>query len=232
LADAKANPSLRIVSISLGLGEHETPAAAIRTQHRLFLRLAALGVNVCVSTGDDGSVPNGELEVEYPASDPNVIAVGGTTLRLNQDLSISSQTGWSGSGGGKSVKFARPTWQKAAGMAGGTARLTPDVAAPADPSTGALVVLNQKGQMIGGTSWSAPTWAGILALINEKRAAGKLSPLGFLNPLLYKLSSSDSFRDVTSGQNGAYNCDTGHDLVTGLGSPRIQKLLGKLLEMP
>ena len=232
LADAKADPSLRIVSISLGLGELETPPAAIRTQHRLFLRLAALGVNVFVSTGDDGSVPNGELEVEYPASDPYVIAVGGTALHLNADLSISSQTGWSGSGGGKSVKFHRPAWQKAPGMAGGSARLTPDVAAPADPSTGALVVLNQKPQMIGGTSWSAPTWAGIMALVNQARAKSGKPLLGRLNPVLYPLVGRDGLRDVTSGQNGAYNCGSGHDLVTGLGSPRVQRLLNKLLEAP
>lgn len=121
LADAQADASLRIVSISLGLGELDTPAGAIRTQHKLFLRLAALGVNVFVSTGDDGSIPGGQLEVEYPASDPSVIAVGGTSLFLNANLSIDSETGWSGSGGGKSVKFRRPAWQTAAGMAGSRA---------------------------------------------------------------------------------------------------------------
>lgn len=230
LTDAKANPSLRIASISLGLGEHETPSAAIRIQNGIFLRLAALGVNVMVSTGDDGSTPNGVLEVEYPASDPNVVAVGGTTVVLGANAALQSETAWSGSGGGKSVKFPRPSWQKGAGVSAGTTRLTPDVAAPADPNTGALVMLNHKPHQIGGTSWSAPTWAGILALINQARVAAKKPALPFLNPLLYPLNGSASFRDVTSGSNGAYQSAKGHDLVTGLGSPQIRGLLQALLE--
>jgi kumamolisin len=230
LQDAKASASLRVVSISLGLGEHETPAAAVRIQSQIFLRLAALGVNVFVSTGDDGSTPNGVLEVEYPASDPNVVAVGGTTVVLGANAAIQSETAWSGSGGGKSVKFARPSWQKGAGVSAGTTRLTPDVAAPADPNTGALVMLNQKPQQIGGTSWSAPTWAGILTLINQARVAANKKALPFLNPLLYPMNGSASFRDVTSGSNGAYHSAAGHDLVTGLGSPQIRGLLRALLE--
>jgi len=232
LEDAKASPALRVLSISLGLGEQETPKASMRTQSSLLLRLAALGVNVLVSTGDDGSTPNGVLEVEYPASDPHVIAVGGTTLNLNSNQSISSETAWSGSGGGKSIKFKRPSWQKGAGVTPGTTRLTPDVAAPADPNTGALVVLNGKGQQIGGTSWSAPTWAGLLALVNQARAKAKKVPLPFLNPLLYRLNGSASFRDVTVGTNGAFQSTPGHDLVTGLGSPQIRSLLNALLEAP
>ena len=181
------------------------------------------GVTFLASTGDNGS-PSG-----YPAYSPNVVAVGGTSLYLSGS-SYSSETAWSGSGGGKSVKFARPSWQKGAGVSAGTTRLTPDVAAPADPNTGALVMLNQKAQQIGGTSWSAPTWAGILALINQARVAANKKPLRFLNPLLYPLNGSASFRDVTSGSNGAYHSATGHDLVTGLGSPQIRGLLRALLE--
>ena len=117
-------------------------------------------------------------------------------------------------------------------MAGGTARLTPDVAAPADPNTGALVILNGGGQTIGGTGWSAPTWAGLGALINQARVAAGKSRLGFLNPLLYSLDPAACFRDVTAGQNGAYNCSEGYDLVTGLGSPRVKNLLAALVQKP
>ncbi|HET7539261.1 MAG TPA: S53 family peptidase [Polyangiaceae bacterium] len=232
LDDAKSDPSLRVVSISLGLGEQETPPAAMRTQNQIFLRLAALGVNVTVSTGDDGSTPQGVLETEYPSSDPNVIAVGGTTLVLKSDSSIQTETGWSGSGGGKSVKFKRPTWQTGKGVTPGSTRLVPDVAAAADPNTGALVVLNNTGQQIGGTSWAAPTWAGILALINQARVNSNKPRLPFLNPRLYPLNGSSSFRDVTSGSNGAYHSTAGHDLVTGLGSPGIRSLTAALLEAP
>lgn len=230
LDDAKKNAALRVASISLGLGEQQTPAAAIRTQNQIFLRLAALGVNVMVSSGDDGSNPGDLLQVEYPASDPNVIGVGGTTLMLGNDGSISNETGWSGSGGGKSVRFARPSWQTGRGVVNGTTRLVPDVAAAADPNTGAMVILNQQGHQIGGTSWAAPTWAAVFALVNQARAKAGKAALPFINPLLYPLNTSDSFRDVSRGSNGAYHASTGHDLVTGLGSPNVRSLLKALLE--
>lgn len=232
LDDAKTNPSLRVLSISLGLGEQQAPTAAIRTQNQIFLRLAALGVNVFVSSGDDGSNPGNVLEVEYPASDPNVVAVGGTTLALNPNASIKSETGWAGSGGGKSVRFPRPSWQVGHGVAPGTNRLVPDVAAAANPNTGALVMLHQKPQQIGGTSWSAPTWAGIVALINQARVNAGKHPLPFLNPLLYPLNGTSSFHDVVHGSNGAFHAGAGHDLVTGLGSPVIKNLLAALLSRP
>jgi kumamolisin len=230
LDDAKNTPGLRVLSISLGLGEQLTPAGAIRTQDQIFLRLAALGVNVFVSSGDDGSNPGNLLQVEYPSSDPYVVAVGGTTLLLNANASIKSETGWAGSGGGKSVKFKRPVWQTGAGVSAGTTRLVPDVAAAADPNTGALVVLNKRALQIGGTSWSAPTWAAIVALINQARGKSGKKPLPFLNPLIYPLTGSSSFREVLGGSNGAYHAGPGHDLVTGLGSPDIKKLLQALLE--
>lgn len=230
LDDAKADATLRVVSISLGLGEHSTPAGAMRTQSQIYLRLAALGVNVFVSSGDDGSSPQNALQVEYPSSDPNVVAVGGTTLTLNANGTIKSELGWSGSGGGKSVKFKRPIWQTGTGVTAGTNRLVPDVAAGADPNTGALVVLGGKPQQIGGTSWAAPTWAGIVTLINQARVKAGKKSLPFLNPLIYPLNQSASFRDVTSGSNGAYHSAPGHDLVTGLGSPGVRSLLKALLE--
>jgi kumamolisin len=230
LDDAKANPSLRVVSISLGLGEQNTPAGAIRIQSQIYLRLAALGVNVFVSSGDDGSNPQSTLQVEYPSSDPNVVAVGGTTLVLNANGTIKSEAGWAGSGGGKSVKFKRPTWQAGVGVAAGSTRLVPDVAAGADPNTGALVVLNGAAHQIGGTSWSAPTWAAIVTLINEARVKTGKKALPFLNPLIYPLIQAASFRDVTGGSNGAYHSAPGHDLVTGIGSPNVRNLVKALLE--
>jgi kumamolisin len=231
LADAKNDPTLRVVSISLGLGEHETPPASIRTQDQVFVRLAALGVNVFVSTGDDGSSPNGVTEAEYPASDPNVVAVGGTTLKLNPaDASIASETGWPGSGGGKSVKFKRPSWQKGPGVVHGTTRVTPDVCSAADPNTGALVQVNGTSQTIGGTSWSAPTWAAIVTLCNQARAGKGKAPLPFLNPHLYPLITTPSFRDVVSGSNGVFEAGPGHDLVTGIGSPNVKALMAVLVD--
>lgn len=236
LADAAADKTLRQVSISLGLGETYFGGAngEVAVQHQKFLELAALGVNVFVSSGDAGSNPDqtghsstGPLQVEYEASDPCVVAVGGTSLRLDASGKVASETAWTGAGGGKSKYFPRPTWQKGARVPAGKNRLVPDVAAPADPDTGAFVYLQGSVQAIGGTSWSAPVWAGICALINEARAKAGKPSVPFLNPLLYPLQAK-VFRDITSGSNGAYKAGPGYDMVTGLGTPDVAKLIAAL----
>jgi len=241
LADLPANPGLRQLSISLGLGETYMggPSGEVATQHMKFLRLAAAGVNVFVSTGDAGSNPdqtghssNGPLQAEYESTDPAVVAVGGTTLRLAADGTVASEIAWSSGGGGRSVLFPRPAWQVGAGLPPGHDRLAPDVAAAADPNTGAYLVLHGHPLGIGGTSWSAPMWAGFCALVNEARQKAGQPLLGFLNPLLYPLNGTSAFRDVTTGSNGAYTATRGYDLVTGLGAPNVKALIGRLTQPP
>jgi kumamolisin len=237
LADLSSQPTMRQVSISLGLGETFLggPQGEVATQHNKLLRLAAAGVNVFVSSGDAGSNPDGSghsptgpLQAEYESSDPCVVAVGGTTLRLSANGQVANETGWTSGGGGKSQFFKRPTWQKGAGMPADDARLVPDVSAAADPNTGALLVLHGKVTQIGGTSWSAPIWAGFCALINEARQKAGKPFLPFLNPLLYPLMGTACFRDITAGSNGAYNAGPGHDMVTGIGVPNVKQLIQKL----
>ena len=233
LADAATDPGLRQVSMSLGLGEAFMAVGEVKTEHAKFLRLAAAGINVFVSSGDAGSNPDatghgagGPLQAEYESSDPCVIGVGGTTLKLAADGSVAKETGWHSGGGGKSRFFARPVWQKVA--VAGSNRLVPDVALTADPSHGGLVVLNGTPFAIGGTSWSAPAWAGFCALMNESRVAAGKAPLGFLNPLIYPLQGKGAFRDITSGSNGAFDATKGYDMVTGLGVPNVKALIDLL----
>lgn len=235
ITDVATIPGMRQLSISLGLGETFVPAGEIKAQSQKYLRLAALGVNVFVSSGDAGSNPDssghggqGPLQVEYAASDPSVVGVGGTSLVLDAAGGVSRETGWPDGGGGKSRKFKRPTWQKAPGAPTGPHRLVPDVSAVADPNTGALLILNGQETQIGGTSWSAPQWAGFCALINEARSKAGKSALGFLNPLLYPLGGHPAFRDIVSGNNGAYSASPGFDLVTGLGVPDLAALVQAL----
>ncbi len=128
--------------------------------------------------------------------------------------------------------FGRMNWQTGAGVPVGNYRTVPDVAAPADPETGALVVLNGTNQQYGGTSWSAPTWAGICALINQSRNAVGLPSLGLLGPHIYPLLGTSSFRDITSGSNGAESAGTGYDLCTGVGVPNITTLVQTLSTAP
>jgi len=232
LADLPSRPDICQLSISLGLGESYMQKAEMRTQHQKFLRLAAAGVNVFISSGDAGSNPstsghdsNGPLQAEYSASDSAVIAVGGTSLYLQPQ----SEVGWPDSGGGLSSYFQRPVWQK--DVLSGSFRAVPDVSAVADPNTGCFLVLNNKVVQYGGTSWSAPIWAGFCALLNEARVKANKSPLPFLNPLLYPLANKPSFRDIVSGSNGAYKAGKGYDLVTGLGVPNLDHLLQELLKV-
>ena len=239
IEDASNRPGLRQVSISLGLGElyFNGPAGEVATQHKKYLRLAALGVNVFVSSGDAGSNPgqsghiaNGKLQTEYSASDPCVVAVGGTSLALDGGGKVVSETGWPGGGGGKSHYFPRPAWQKGKSIAKGAQRLVPDVSLTADPAHGAFLILNGqpvKGG-IGGTSWSAPVWAAFCALINEGRLKQNKKALPFLNPLIYPLLGTNAFRDIVGGSNGAYSAIKGFDLVTGIGVPDVAELLKAL----
>jgi kumamolisin len=236
LQDVPSQPGMRQLSISLGLGEAFMARDEVTTQHQKFLRLAAAGVNVFVSSGDAGSNPDdtghgstGPTQAEYESSDTAVIGVGGTSLTLGSNGAVTREKGWAGSGGGKSIFFThRPPWQTGAGVPAGNQRLVPDVSIAADPNKGAFLVLHGKQLGIGGTSWSAPVWAGICALLNEARAnAGKPS-LPFLNPLIYPLIGTSSFRDIHSGSNGAFSAGPGYDLVTGIGVPDVRELIGAL----
>jgi kumamolisin len=235
IADLSQEPGMRQLSISLGLGETYMSKDEVDTQNDKFLRLAAAGVNVFVSTGDAGSNPDdtghntgGPLQAEFQSTDPNVVAVGGTSLTLSLAGSVSSEIGWTDSGGGKSIFFGRPDWQKGNGITTGPTRLVPDVSLAADPSTGALIIYQGRTVQIGGTSWSAPAWAGFCALINEARTKAGKSQLPFLNPLIYPIMSSGGFRDIVDGNNGNYTAGPGYDMVTGIGVPNLKALSDQL----
>ena len=189
------------------------------------------GTFYTASSGDSG---HGTI---YPSASPNVIAVGGTTLNGCSGTScagFTSETAWSGSGGGASSAEAIPGYQShytgpvfgastISGLTGG-ARGIPDISFEADPNTGVSVfdTTTFQGQSgwftLGGTSVGAPNWAGILA---AGTAAGKTSLQG--DTAIYSGGFSTNLRDITSGTNGTCGTDctagTGYDLVTGLGSP-------------
>ena len=237
IADLPSQPGMRQLSISLGLGETYMAKAEVATQHQRFLRLAAAGVNIFVSSGDAGSNPDttghsptGPLQAEYELSDPCVVGVGGTTLTLKSNGQVQAERGWASGGGGRSILFPRPPWQSGPGMPAGNDRLVPDVSLAADPNDGAFLVFNGKPIQIGGTSWSAPTWAGLCALLNEARQNAGKSALPFLNPMIYPLMGTRCFRDIVDGSNGAYHAGPGYDMVTGIGVPSTKDLIAKLVE--
>ncbi len=92
-------------------------------------------------------------------------------------------------------------------------RGVPDVSGDADPESGYRVRVDGQDTVIGGTSAVAPLWAGLIARINAADGA----KAGFINPALYK--ASQALRDVTTGDNGAFEAVKGWDACTGLGSP-------------
>ena len=104
----------------------------------------------------------------------------------------------------------------------------PDVAGDADPATGYQVYVDGQSTVFGGTSAVAPLWAGLIALVSQKRG----QPIGYLYPILYQnypqLVQSNALRDVTSGDNGAYSAGPGWDACTGLGTPDGARLLQAL----
>ncbi|HET6327238.1 MAG TPA: S53 family peptidase [Planctomycetaceae bacterium] len=243
LADAANDPSLRQLSISLGLGEQVlspdgTLDGEVSVELQKFLRPAALGVNVFVSSGDGGSNPDqfgqsgGPLaQTEWQASCPYVVGVGGTSLRLSGDGTVTTETGWALSGGGRSRVFDRPSYQNRPGIPSEQKRTVPDVSLLADPETGAYVRVDGHDQQIGGTSLAAPVWAGFCALINEARTKAGKPTLPFLNPLLYSLKDSDHcFRDIVGNNNGEFEAVPGYDMVTGLGVPNVKTLAEKLTQ--
>jgi kumamolisin len=237
LTDVGNFAGMRQVSISLGLGETFLggPTGEVATQHQKYLRLAAAGVNVFVSSGDAGSNPDdsghngdGPTQVEYAASDSCVIGVGGTSLVLAANGNVADETGWTSGGGGQSMFFDRTVWQKGKGVPAGTKRLVPDVSLTADPNFGALVILGGQSQQIGGTSWSAPVWTAFCALINEARVNAGKPMLPFLNTLIYPLIGTKAFRDIVAGSNGAFKAGPGYDEVTGIGVPDLSALIQAL----
>jgi kumamolisin len=200
----------------------------------IFARAVAQGVNVMVASGDTGSdgCRNGSLAADWPAANPNVVAVGGTTLSVASGKL--AETGWHGSGGGISTMFDLPNWQTGLN-AQFAKRSYPDVAFNADPKSGQEVLISLSGQqrwvVVGGTSMAAPQWSGFLALVEEARAHAGQPALGFLPPLLYALPSdrqASVFNDVVTGNNGAYNASVGWDAVTGFGSMQAKNLLDQL----
>ena len=234
LTNIKGGIAITQLSISLGACETGVSAGQVKTDEALLESLAAEGVSIFVSTGDQGATECGSgngLHPAYYSTSPYVTAVGGTSLVLTASsetspATIKSETAWSGSGGGISSLFAKPSWQSATSYA---ARTVPDVAAVADPNTGVVIVLNGQEEEVGGTSAATPIWAGLMSLVNQGRLVGGHSTLELLNSRIYPLVKTVNFRDTTRGNNGGYTAAVGYDLTTGLGSPVMNQLFETLL---
>jgi kumamolisin len=223
---------------------------------RTYDQADSLGESVFASSGDSGAysclnpptkrgtLPSEQyLGIGYPQAAPGVTAVGGTRLSVLQQGGWYDETVWEdpleteGTGGGLSAYHSRPAWQRGPGVQNQYSngkREVPDVSADADTASG--VAVYQGGRLEpgnGGTSLSAPIWAGMTALIDEYLKKQGVHPIGFMNPALYTLAATHQpyppFHDVTVGDNLYYPATPGYDLATGLGTPDAWNLARDLV---
>ncbi len=233
----------RVISESYGLCEHYQDPGAANAVSALYEQAAVQGQTIVASSGDAGSeacLPNDgvqtRLSVNFPASNPLVLGVGGTILfnvtpRPGEAVWNEQSLQEGAGGGGRSGFYSQPAYQHSFGI-NSSVREVPDVSANADPQTGYVVFYHGSWTQIGGTSGAAPLWAGFLALTNNRCSA---SPVGWVNPTMYFVASSAvktvviddiaavggslNNNDYTGQGGGHYAVGNGFDMGTGLGSP-------------
>jgi subtilase family serine protease len=246
-----------VISQSFGAAEETFPSASSIMGLRGAYTLADKDkVTVLASTGDSGvSDPSNAAGTTYftkpvvnwPASDPYVTGVGGTQLHLNQagdrtaadnvwnDTALLGEPG--SGGGGVSSVFARPSYQSSVSSVVGSVRGVPDISLSAAVD-GSAIIYEGGWTIVGGTSESAPLFAGIVAIADQ--VAGH--DLGLLNPALYSLGSGAAgLPDITKGNNTVtvptsggnvevpgYTAVKGYDLASGLGTVDGAKLVAEL----
>ena len=208
-----------VIAVSMSWGGGEFPGETKLESHFTAPSGHATPLAFFASSGDDGT------GASWPAVSPNVVAVGGTSLAVNQGGGFQSERAWTGSGGGVSAYEKEPSYQaaysipRAKGM-----RAIPDVSFAADPARGFSVYHAGRSEparshgwyVVGGTSAGAPQWAAIQALGHS------VTPFDLYDDKS-SVAATAYFRDITSGTNGdcAYYCAARrhYDYVTGLGSP-------------
>ncbi|HLH43114.1 MAG TPA: protease pro-enzyme activation domain-containing protein [Bryobacteraceae bacterium] len=269
-----------VLTSSYGECEPETFTADAEAMRNWAQQANAEGITWFAASGDNGAEDcnNSQhpgLAVDLPASIPEVTGVGGTefsegsgnywnanntatgasALSYIPEVAWNDPTGCSGgaaaSGGGKSILWTKPSWQTGTGVPADGARDVPDVAINASCAHDAYLFYTGGAlQGSGGTSFGAPIFAGIAALLNQyltSSGAQASGGLGNINPRLYWLAqaSSGAFHDITSGNNilaaaacppfnrgtctpsssGGYTAGVGYDQVTGLGSVDVAELV-------
>jgi hypothetical protein len=208
-----------VISIGWGMAESQLAAGQIKTVNAALQQAAMAGLTVVAASGDQGptdGIRDGHLHVDFPASSPWVLAVGGTS-RASKAGGGAVETGWQGqsqgdltfgSGWGTSALFPRPAWQSALPVAAGkTGRAIPDVSANADPNHGYMVFIGGRPGAVGGTSLATPLWAAQVVKLNQ--ALG--FHVGFMNACLYQKAGPAGVlgRVATSGSISLWDAQTG-----------------------
>ncbi|WP_037575194.1 S53 family peptidase [Phaeacidiphilus oryzae] len=257
-----SDDSAQVISSSWGACETEVNTSdpqMLGAENTLFQKAAAQGQSFVAASGDSGSsdcynpgVSNDtSFQVDDPASQPYVTGVGGTKMQgLGSSLTETVwNSGTDNGGGGGGVSKLWPAQSFQSGFTSVSGRAVPDVTALGDPDSGYPLIYTDRTVgdtdynqevvgIIGGTSGAAPTWAAAIAQADSTTGCLAGGRAGYLNDVLYraaKTNYSDSFRDITVGNNdisgdgsGTYSAGTGYDEASGLGSPKTAALANAL----
>lgn len=218
-----------IATVSWGYCEGVLPPATMQADHAILRQADVQGISLFISPGDSGAYGCYPLSTQpavwYPAGDPNVTAVGGTTLRFNAD-GTRNETAWDFSPGADSSIFPRPDWQQGPGVPASGMRSVSDVSFDADFDTGYWMYWNGGWyHQQGGTSLATPNWAALWALAVQAQNGART---GNAAPWIYAIGNSQTyqsvFHDITIGSNGAgigpgFSAGPGWDYPTGWGTP-------------
>ena len=236
------------ISTSWGAPENQSSPAFIQTENTIFKQMAAQGQTIYAAAGDSGAYDDGShLGVDDPASQPYMVAVGGTKLFTTASGAYDHEVTWNttgspsggGGGGGISSIWALPSYQSgivpAASLGSQSKRNVPDVSLDSAPETGYSIFFNGRWSIFGGTSCASPLWAAYTALVNQQRQTNGVGPLRFANTILYKIGLSTryttDFSDIKDGStNMHYPAVSGYDDATGLGSFKGQQLFNDLIQ--
>jgi uncharacterized protein (TIGR03437 family) len=214
--------------------------------------------------GQNATITQNGAAVDIPASIPEVTGMGGTEFnddessgywssaglaqryipeRAWNDTDAEEQDSFSATGGGTSAYFSRPPWQTGTGVPDDNWRHVPDLAFPASAAHDSYTYYSSSTRYAGGTSFGAPTMAGVFALLNQYLAMNGVQPgLGNINPAVYSMyrGGAGFFHDITSGNNKVrcssgtpgcvnglvgFSAGPGYDQVTGLGSVDVYNLV-------
>jgi len=232
-------------SVSYGDQYESQPSSAYKFKLESQVQmLTSTGLTIIFASGDSGTGCDHctKFQPSFPATIPFVTSVGATQF-ISGNSGPEEAVTFFPSGGGFSNHFTAPTWQTAAiaqyfkvaqnlpkpTYYNASGRGTPDVSALGQ---GFQIMVDGKITEVAGTSCSAPTFASIVALLNQARFAMGKGSFGFMNPWIYQVAAANptAFFDVTQGTNVdgcchiGFSCAVGWDPVTGVGTPNYEVL--------